>query len=428
MNKKLKIFDSELPTDIRREIDNMVSRHGIDGVLNHLADNISIPADMEQQMHKNPNAYEFWGDTAARLVKTPKTFFVPMTFDAFKATGMMPDFKLKSDANKCGINQAVFVSAVIARWSMENNLDKIFLKNSTFSSKHRWPFTCNVDFKQSGKMSASERTEKVFGHIVNINSDAMLVWSDVALGMVAREMLPTKPMFYAFGQMFYQFKNKQTDKEFTIATAPSDDAYKNVEKWMKQNPDMTLHSTYHIGMPITRELRIFTFDGRVAAFVPYWAPRAFQGHNVYDLAAGASLDTVLKQMNTFTQNELNYLRDQTTKLVSDSKLRKHDWAVDWLQTANGEWYMTDMQTAGHSFMDYENIIFADENGRNTIHAFLKQQLDNMTKSFNQTSKFEKVIMKICHGKTSVDDTLEKYGYPTRNQIMALTAGNVGDVR
>lgn len=428
MSKELKIFDNEISPDIKRVIDSAIAHVGVDGMLNHLADNLSISDDVEQNIRMNPNSCEFWGEPASRLVKTPRTFFMPMTFDAYKATGMMPDFNLKSDSHKRGINQAIMVAAAIAKWSMAGNFDKIFLKNTTFSSKHRWPFTCNVDFKQSGKMSIEDRTEKIFTHMININSDAMLVWADVGLGMMAREMLPTKPMFYAFGQMFYQFKNTKTGQEKTIATSARDEAYKNVENWARQNPDMTLHSTYHIGMPITRELRIFTFDGRVSAFIPYWAPRAFQGHSVYNLPAGMGIDAALRKLNTFTPDELDYLHGQTTKLVSDSKLRKHDWAVDWLQTENGDWYMTDMQTANNSFMDYENIIFADEIGRDTIHAFLKHRLDDLTESFNQASRFAKIAIKLCHGKTSIDDALEKYGYPTKSQILALAAGNKGDVR
>lgn len=89
----------------------------------------------------------------------------------------------------------------------------IFLKNSLCSAKHHWADTCFIVSK-----------EDIPNHITEITNFWACVGSEKALHLIAREMIPTSPVFHAFaGQM-----------------------------------------------PVTKEFRLFATDGVLNGWQPYW--------------------------------------------------------------------------------------------------------------------------------------------------------------
>ena len=74
----------------------------------------------------------------------------------------------------------------------------------------------------------------------------------------------------------------------------------------------------------------------------------------------AQYSTVINMFISFTQDELNYLHNETKKIIQHPKFHDTDWAIDWIITRDKIWYMTDMQVAQQSYMDYDNMIFASD--------------------------------------------------------------------
>ena len=417
MKKNALDFSYTLSPAQRQEIDELLKQHSPEEILTSLVDR-PIDPKTEQIIKADKNSYAFWGPETSKLVRTPETLFLPMSFEAFKISGAS-ELNFKHPSAKFASLELAMSALTIAKWSEELNLKEFFLKNANFSSKHRWPHTCNIDFSYTPNMTTEDKISKIISHMCQINSDAMLVWTNPGLGWVARKKLDLEPIFYAFGRKFFHFTDPKTGETQTLSTGASDEAEQKIASWNAQNPNMQLQQTFHIGMPITREIRIFTLGGEIVGFVPYWTPIAFKNQNVYGLNKDITLDAALKRMNTFTQDELNYLHNETKKIIQHPKFHDTDWAIDWIITRDKIWYMTDMQVAQQSYMDYDNMIFASYTGRTRVHQFLNQQLESMRHAQKNLSLFDKIVLKLTGASTDIDKNLKRSGYPSQKQIIKL---------
>lgn len=95
-------------------------------------------------------------------------------------------------------------------------------------------------------------------------------------------------------------------------------------------------------MPITQEFRLFTKDGKVEGWQPYWPLKAFEGQRV-------SIDNVkdaLESISTPSQDLLDQMIEYANRV--SGKL-DGDWSVDFLIDKNGRPVLIDMAEAHKSF-------------------------------------------------------------------------------
>lgn len=369
-----------------------------------------------------PNSYAFWGEESAKLVNTPESFYVPIDFDTFKLSASGYDIdKLMKNENFSGL---VSAATQIFAWTQKQNIDEFFLKNATFSGKHRWPFTCNIDMSYIPKNDICAKLGMIAMHMTNINDYASLVMAEPGLGFLARKKLETDPVFYAFGSKFYKITDKKTGISQMLEFSGQQKYQDEINSLMGSNPDIKCE-TYHIGMPITKELRIISIDGKVTGFVPYWPSIAFEDQIVYD-KDGNSLDDIkkkehLQRLNKFEPTDLDYLKLETQKIADHEKFNKYNWAIDWLQTKDGKWYMIDMQLADNSYMDFKNMIYPNKESEEIVLNFIYNQWQKFEKILAGTSKQHIAFFKIFNNviNLNVEKKLKGLGYPTIEEIKLL---------
>lgn len=187
-----------------------------------------------------------------------------------------------------------------------------FLRTGQGSGKHQWTETC---FLPDAELPTIAR------HVF-----ALAEWSEMVdmLGLpydvwVVREMLPVKPLFTAFRDM-----------------------------------------------PIVREFRLFvrTSDGEVWHAQPYWPAHAFthvipggsDGTVVWKEEHREGLAepqaSILEASQRFGPLEFETLCAQAKNAavaLKQAGCPVGDWSMDFLQAANGDWYLTDMAEADKSF-------------------------------------------------------------------------------
>ena len=159
----------------------------------------------------------------------------------------------------------------------------LFLRTGQTSAKHCWNDTCFV--KEPKEIEAHINKICQFSFVADLDTD---VW-------VVREMLPVRPVGYAFrGEM-----------------------------------------------PITRELRYFVNGGVIECIHPYWPEEALEGNWVETPKSGA----YPKAIHEFSTEEMNET-GEIAKICGEALGGK--WSVDILSTEKG-WYMTDMAEAHKSY-------------------------------------------------------------------------------
>ena len=173
-----------------------------------------------------------------------------------------------------------------------------FMRTGYGSGKHEWESTCCV----SGPRAVPAHVR------------ALVEWSEMAdfFGLpystwAVREMLKTEPAFYAF--------------------------------WGK--------------MPITKERRYFVENEKVLGFHPYWPPDAFSDERD-EPGWRAKLDA----LNVMPEDEVRLLTSLSEKV---SGAVPGAWSIDWLCTADHEWFLIDMAMASESFCwrEYPNAPTVD---------------------------------------------------------------------
>ncbi len=414
--KSDKSLTFDLPPHQRAELDAMLKQHGAEQMLMSLIDCDTSP-EINERFANDKNSYAFWGPETSTLVRTPDSLYIPLSFDAFKVSGMQ-EYEFKSNAARAGYIQLLTATTQILDWTKQNNIHEFFLKNSNFSGKHRWPFTCNVNLNHTGP-SKLDKIGKILNHIHNINEYAMLAWATPGLGLLARRKLDLAPHFYAFGSTFYNVTNTQTGQRSVLHMGnATKDRMDYIEQERRKHPELEFER-FHIGMPITKEVRIFSINGTIQGHVPYWTPVAFKNQSVYGLGDGKTLDDALRDLAYFHPIDIDYLYDQTNKIISHPKFHDTDWAIDWVITRDGIWYMIDMQTARSSYMDVANMQFRDANAKSVVYNFINNQMENMVKSRRQMSMWDRLVLRMRGVSANIDEGMARFGYPTQKQLKQI---------
>ncbi len=409
MTKKNIKGGNAIPQKIRDELDKMLVDFS-DAAFNEIILKPSSPEAQEYHA-KNKNSYAFWGPITSELVKTPDSFYVPISLDAYKTSCFVKDCN-PNQLNQNDISELFNAANLIEQWSIDNNLDEIFLKNSTFSGKHRWAFTCNVDFKIDPNQ---KRNFTIFNHMININDWSALVRSGYALGFLARKKLDLEPQFYAFGSKFYKIINKSTGDYQILETGANAIKANAIKDAVDSNPELQME-TIHIGMPITKEVRVFTINGSVNSFIPYWTPVAFQNQEIYGTKDNMPFEDALKQTNSISQSDMDHLRDETNKIITHPKFKDTNWAIDWVITRDGEWNMIDMQVAEDSYMDYKNAKWAHNDAEVEAINLINKKLELLKRIKKETTIRDRILAAFLGVDMNIDKKLQRCGYPMQKEL------------
>lgn len=368
--------------------------------------------EAEQYFTNDKNSYGYWGPIAEQIVKTPQTLWIPTSLDAFKSTGLREIYTTYNDYTKNAIDESVDAAIAIENWAYENKLNEFFLKNANFSAKHRWPTTCNIDYTFLPEQTCDKRVAHTLRHMNNINSYALLYHTTPGLGWVARKKLDLEPYFYAFGTTIYKITNPENGDTKVLEYNGREDVRQYFIDLQKSNPNFKI-SWKHIGMPITKELRVFSINGDIVGYVPYWSPAAFKNQSVYGIDNDFNFDDAIKKLNKFEKSDLEHIHNETNKIITHNKFHDTDWAIDWIKTRNGDWYMTDMQTAEGSYLDYNNMIFAHSNAQQTVQEYMINHMNTLIRLSKNMSFSERAMMILMNGgrNIGVEERLAKLGYP-----------------
>ncbi|MBO7509218.1 MAG: hypothetical protein J6T57_03015 [Alphaproteobacteria bacterium] len=375
--------------------------------------------EAESRFAQDKNSYGFWGPDTQKLVKTPETLWMPTSFEAFKATGLREIYDNYTVDTKPGIDESVDAAIAIEDWAYKNKLDEFFLKNATFSAKHRWPLTCNVDYTFLPEQTRDSRVAHTLRHMNNINSYALLVHTTPGLGWVARKKLDLEPLCYAFGTTIYEIINREDGTKKIFEYNGREDVREYMVGLQKSNPNFEI-SWRHVGMPITKEVRIFAIGGAVVGYVPYWTPTCFKNQSVYGVGENFSLESTIKKLNTIEKTDLEHVHAETEKILHHDKFRDTDWTVDWVKTRNGDWYMIDMQTAKGSFMDYDYMIFPTPASKTIVDRFLVARYQELNDCLRGVGPLQRALVTIMSGhRPNVEKRLSEYGYPNIQRLKQM---------
>ncbi len=417
MARKDQSLTFDLTPRQRAQVDNLLKTGSAEKLLTDLIDD-ATPPEINAHFTNNKDSYAFWGPTTSELVKTPDSIYVPLSLDAFKVSAMH-EHKFQSDACRKAYIELLMAVMQILQWCQKNNINEFFLKNANFSGKHRWPFTSNVNLNHTANGSDTAKIGKILNHVHNINEYSMLCWSSPGLGLLARKKLDLEPIFYAFGSTFYKITNPANgDSEMLQFSS----ARKNLDEYVAQKQRENPHFTFekiHIGMPITKEIRIFSINGDIQGYVPYWTPIAFQNQSVYGMRNGTTLDDALRELATFSKSDIQHLHDQTNKIIQHPKFSDTDWAIDWVLTRDNEWYMIDMQTAQGSYMDVANMQFANANSQPIVYNFVNDQLQQMINAKRNMTPFDRFITMLVRRTLDIDKNMQRFGYPTQKELAKI---------
>ena len=162
-----------------------------------------------------------------------------------------------------------------------------FLRTGMTSNKHDWKDSCFIE---------SVDRRYLINHIANMVEHSFIaniggLPFDYSLWAV-REMIPTKPLFYAFNDM-----------------------------------------------PITKERRVFTKSGKVVCNHPYWPKEAFENTKI----KGKIDMTELDYLSDKDENELKLMGEYVGRYFTGY------WSMDFLQSIDGRWWLTDMAVGERSF-------------------------------------------------------------------------------
>jgi len=165
----------------------------------------------------------------------------------------------------------------------------LFLRTDFLSGKHGWKETCCI-----------QSPDKVILHIIALVQESALA-DIVGFPMdywIAREMIPTKPAFYAF----------------------------------------------HGNMPIVKERRYFVYNDQVMCHHPYWPIEAFE-HRMNDISS--NWRCLLDEMNVEDDDEIYLLSELSSRV---GRAIGGDWSIDWLWSEPlQKWFLTDMASAIESY-------------------------------------------------------------------------------
>lgn len=230
---------------------------------------------------------EYWFPVTQKFAPVPRTIIVPVKYDlTFLCDGITPK----------GYNELLE--------ELGKACDEIgwppFIRASETSNKHSWKDTCG------GCKSRDDLPRIVY---------MLMEYSAIAdypmTCFMVREMLPTKPIFHAFD-----------------------------------------------GMPVTREFRLFAKDGEITHVQPYWPEDVLIRRDADNKETGLLYINEsnipdwrdrLNLMSVLSMEEYAMLAGMSKKISKELPLPQGGWSVDWLQDANGKWWLTDMAVEVSSY-------------------------------------------------------------------------------
>jgi hypothetical protein len=168
----------------------------------------------------------------------------------------------------------------------------VFMKLGNFSGKHSWNSTCFIP-----KYSTQTELES---HLVEMIYMQLCFGCTESPVVALREYIPTQPAFYS--------------KSFN-------------------------------GMPVTRERRIFTNENcEVVCHHPYWPEAVFQE------PLSPEDKSALETINTISKEDEEYLCQEAQKAAKAlHPLHSDGWSIDFLQDADGAWWLIDVARSHQSW-------------------------------------------------------------------------------
>lgn len=164
-----------------------------------------------------------------------------------------------------------------------------FLRSGMTSDKHSWKNSCYITKESDLKSHLSTIIDtSICANIAGYPFDTSF-WA-------VRELIPTTPLFHAF---------------------PG-------------------------SMPITKERRVFIKNGKLLCNHTYWPDEAFSQYknSIQDY------DAKLKELQFLSEDE-----EREMKLMAEyiGRFFKSAWSIDFLQSIDGKWWVTDMAVATRSY-------------------------------------------------------------------------------
>lgn len=211
-------------------------------------------------------------------VPTPRTVIVPVTGDLFALLdGECPDDVADTLARTVDAVRTVGCPA--------------FLRTGLLSAKHSWSRSCHVT-----------DPDQVHGAAAVLAEAHALAWLPPVEHLVARELLATHPVFWAFD-----------------------------------------------GMPVTRERRYFARDGVVYDHQPYWPVGAINRARGAD-GSPLEVDTWLPFLRSISDQPAVEVAELTCLTECAAKGLPGAWSVDWLWAPDRGWVMIDAAHAEESYL------------------------------------------------------------------------------
>lgn len=244
----------------------------------HVAEVLSRPFNPVKSENEKFNCLSYWYPKIVENgIRTPKTKIITLDFKQ--------SFDLFAILDGNSNDTCKFLLDRMDEGVLEMGVP-CFIRTGQTSSKHSWDHSCKIDTLSRPNIA------KHIGWIVDFSGCVDLpvdVW-------VVREMLKTKPIFYAFD-----------------------------------------------GMPIVKERRYFVRGGKVVERFPYWPHHAIQDH--IDTKKYLHWSRALTISNIQPELEVKELTE-----AAELAMRNIPgyWSIDFLCTDNG-WYCTDMALGDSSY-------------------------------------------------------------------------------
>lgn len=237
------------------------------------------PFEQRPEINNRFNDFTFWFPLLKRIgMRVPKTAIVYCNIDL----GPMVDGqKIK------GLND--FISEL--KRATDYMGYPCFLRTGQTSDKHGWEQTC---FVPSNVKNRADDLKQRVARLVEISymaNIAGLPWPFET--WVVREMIPTKPLFYAFRNM-----------------------------------------------PITKERRYFIKNGKVQCSHPYWPSEAFKNE------AKTDWQGKMEELQSVSEDDKKELDAMALYIAH---YFPGYWSVDFLQDKDGKWWVTDMALGDDSY-------------------------------------------------------------------------------
>lgn len=274
--------------------------------------------------YAHPNSMNYWYPRLVRSeVPTPDTLMVSAPCIIWDVEGPRPNLRLFAQQ----IDHAVEMLGGYP----------VFLRAGGTSNKHEWKDSCYLD---PPRHDWDAQLNAIIDHAVNIAYfGACCGGPDLDLQTFAvRKLIPTKPIFHAFGGDVPITREYRVFVEFV---KPKDD--ESVDENDVSSPENNLEKTKRIIKP-------FTFpEPRIEHVQAYWPAMAFErGEGRDDYAHDPDWRVKLAEMNAITREELDAICDLALRASQPFAVVETSWSIDILQDTDGKWWVTDMALASSS--------------------------------------------------------------------------------